>query len=107
MKRLFTIFTTMLVATSLWAISQVGGIYQIGTLQDWKEFAMLVNGGSATIQGALTADVDLGSDQTMVGSISTAPFKGTFDGQGHTLTIHYNCTIDYCAPFRCDGSRYL
>ena len=87
-------------ATGMWAISQVGGYYQIGTLQDWKDFAALVNGGSATIQGKLTADVDLGSDQTMVGSASATPFKGIFDGQGYTLTIHYNSTAEYCAPFR-------
>ena len=100
MRKIFTLFASVILATSAWAISQVGGIYQIGTLQDWKEFAALVNGGSATIQGALTADVDLGSDQTMVGSGEATPFKGTFDGQGYTLTIHYNSTAEYCAPFR-------
>ncbi len=27
-------------------------------------------------------------------------FRGRFDGKGHTLTVNYTATSDYCAPFR-------
>ena len=34
---------------------------------------------------ALTADIDLGGGRyTSIGNLTDLPFKGTFDGQGHT-----------------------
>ena len=58
----------------------------------------------------MVADVDLGDDQTVLGSpvVSTTAyslgggshFKGVFDGQGHTLTVAYTPTDNYSAsPF--------
>lgn len=45
-----------------------------------KDFAALVE----TVPNAnarMTADIDLGNDQTMVGTASV-PYQGSFDGQG-------------------------
>lgn len=79
------------------------GYYLIGSIKDWKAFAEIV----ATTNDAkarMTADVDLGSDQTTIGHPNENPsyhFKGVFDGQGHTLTVHYvpQGSKDICSPF--------
>ena len=36
----------------------------------------------------------------MVGASKDINFWGTFDGNGHTLTLNYNTTESYTAPFR-------
>lgn len=66
------------------------GYYLIGSVTDWKRFAELVNSGTNTAANAkMVADVDLGDDQTMVGTYHQK-YQGTYDGQGHTLTFKYN-----------------
>jgi len=37
---------------------------------------------------------------TMVGTDGQHAFSGNFDGDGHTLTLDYNTTEEYAAPFR-------
>ena len=64
------------------------GYYLLCTPQDWQDFAALVNEDSEPdAQARMTADIDLGDDQTMVGTVEH-PYQGTFDGQGHTLTVN-------------------
>ena len=71
----------------------------IKTTADWDAFAEAVAGGN-TFAGKL---VKLANDievSTMVGT-SNAKFKGTFDGNGHTLTLNnLSATTEFCAPFR-------
>ncbi len=74
------------------------GYYLLGSVQDWKDFAALVQ-TTPTAKARMTADIDLGDDQTMIGT-EEHPYQGTFDGQGHRLTIAYNVTENYVAPFR-------
>ena len=84
------------------------GYYLIGSVQDWKRFADIVNSGTNTAANAkMTADVDLGDDQTMVGigltpnHSNVKPFSGIFDGQGHTLTVAYTGrTNELSSPFQ-------
>ncbi len=68
------------------------GYYQIASLDDWKTVSMLVADGEEEAKVRMTADIDLGDDQTRIGNPNaeelTNYFKGIFDGQGHTLTIH-------------------
>ena len=52
------------------------------------------------VNARMTADIDLGDDQTMIGNTSSTPYRGTFDGQGHTLTVNINATGKYVAVFR-------
>ncbi len=76
------------------------GYYLIGSVENWKYFAAIVNDGTDPAANAkMIADVDLGDDQTMVGSESV-PYQGTFDGDGNKLTIAYDVTENYVAPFR-------
>ena len=76
--------------------------YLIGSVNDWCTLASSVEAGNTYANKVfkMTADINLGDCQVMIGT-SDNPFGGNFDGQGHTLTIHYVSTEDYCAPFRC------
>ncbi len=75
------------------------GNYLLGSAYDWKLFATLVNGGNTTANAKMTADIDLGDDQTKIGIAESKPYSGTFDGQGHTLTINYTSDNTLNAPF--------
>ena len=81
------------VSTAAWALSEVNGVYQIGTAEDLIAFAELVNGENPYADAVLTADIDKGMDATMIGR-DGQDFQGTFDGQGHTITINM---FDYYA----------
>ena len=74
------------------------GHYLIGTATDWRDFAAVVE-QTPTANAKMTADIDLGDDQTMIGTYEK-PFQGTFDGQGHSLTLAYEATENSIAPFR-------
>ena len=77
-----------------------GGLpFLIDDVASWDLFAQRVNNGETDLYGMLVADIDLGDDQTMVGT-SNRQYSGRFDGNGHTLTVHYNTTAEYTAPFR-------
>ena len=82
------------------------GNYLLGSVDDWKLFASLVQ-TTPTANAKMTADIDLGDDQTMVGSTSGNSYQGTFDGQGHTLTVNYNSTIHGIAPFQHVGAATI
>ena len=90
------------VSLSAWAWSgsgTSGDPYLITSTSDWNTLASNVNGGT-TYSGnyfRLTNDISV---TTMVGNSESNSFRGTFDGYGHTLTISYNTTSDYTAPFR-------
>ena len=74
-----------------WALDEVDGCYQIGTAQDLVDFATLVNEGKPEAQAVLTADIDLAG----VEWTSISLFRGTFDGQGHSITnFSYTTTGD-------------
>jgi hypothetical protein len=84
------------------------GYYLIGSVDEWKMLSILIDDGEYDAKARMTADIDLGNDQTMIGSginqdnygTDCVLFQGIFDGQGHTLTVHYNTTELYVAPFR-------
>lgn len=71
-----------------WALTQAGGVYQIGTAQDLADFAALVNGGDRTACAVLTNDIDYTGQTAMIG-VQNGNFLGTLDGQGHTVTVNF------------------
>lgn len=89
----------MVFSMSAYALDKVDGVYQIGTASDFKAFAELVNGGDTYACAELTADIDLGTDGTMIGS-DTNRFRGQFDGKGHTITVNFFPKADGQALFR-------
>ena len=97
------------VSTAAWALSEVNGVYQIGTAEDLKAFAELVNGGEGQpyLNAVLTADIDKGSDGTMIGR-NGLDYQGCFDGAGHTITINtFSGDTDGTAIFRNVGDNAL
>lgn len=71
--------------------------YLIASAADWDMLASLVDNG-ITFGGQhirLTANISV---TTMLGS-SAHMFGGTFDGDGHTITVTYNTTSDNVGPF--------
>lgn len=81
----------------------------ISNKSDWDAFADAVNGGE-TFEGKtvmLASDFDNNSDPvekmvgTYINSTSTYnSFKGTFDGNGRTLTVGINSSTSNNGPFR-------
>ena len=70
--------------------------YEIASKENWKEFRDIVGSGQNAVDAKMTADIDLGSDIWQVGN----HYAGTFDGQGHTLTINWNSgSQTWIAPF--------
>ena len=71
----------------------------VSSTDDWNEFASYVNGGY-TFSGNF---VKLGANvsvSTMAGTSDANSFQGTFDGDGHKLTVSYNTSSESTAPFR-------
>ncbi|MBO4662773.1 MAG: hypothetical protein J5630_08780, partial [Bacteroidaceae bacterium] len=108
MKKLFTLLLLVCgMSTGGWALEQDGeGYYLLSSVQDWQDFATLVQ-TTPTANARMTADIDLGDDQTKIGDYDVAyAYQGVFDGQGHTLNVNYYSTSSTVAegytiaPFR-------
>ena len=73
--------------------------YEIASKDDWRRFCDLVRDGQNGIDAKMKVDVDLGSDITMAG-VNGKDYAGTFDGQGHTLTLNWDAGSDHWkSPF--------
>ena len=98
-KRLLSILLFTAISVGAWALDKdADGYYLIGSVQDWKDFAALVE-TTPTANAKMIADIDLGDDQTMIGT-SDQPYGGTFDGQGYTLKVDLYVAGMTAAPFR-------
>ena len=97
---LMGVCVTSFFCLSSYAIDNVDGVYQIATAQDWIDFTELVATDN-TIDAEMTADIELEPGiNAQVGNYGGGlHYAGTFDGQGHTLTVHYDLTTAYTAPF--------
>ena len=92
------------IGMSAWALQKnTEGAYQIGSAEDLKAFAELVNGGETHAWGQLTADIDYGTEQTMIGC-NDYNYCGLFDGQGHTIKFSFYPDADGSALFRNVGT---
>ena len=67
----------------------VNNMCEIATKEDWKKFGDFVRSGEGNLNAKLTADLNLGTEILKIGSESTG-YSGTFDGQGHTVTVDWN-----------------
>ena len=108
---LISLLTLLCCSTGAWALNQDGeGNYLIGSVQDWTDFAIGINDGSieGSANAKMTADIDLGDDQTMIGTLEH-PYQGVFDGQGHTLTVNYDMYLstNAVAPFDVVGDAII
>ena len=84
-------------------VSEMGGVIPpaeaetvtIASVEDLNNFAQLVENGTE-VNGVLTADINLSESEypnLMIGTEAN-PFKGSFDGQGHTITYNYEEVTD-------------
>lgn len=76
------------------------GTYLIGSLVDWNVFCVLLKNGliNTSSNAKLTADITDPVDYYVVGDRDHI-FTGTFDGQGHTLTLDLMANRTYYSPF--------
>ena len=81
-------------------ITQSGDTYTIKTAEGWNYFCqrLEVDGDLNGFSGKTVMLGDNITVTTMAGS-TTRPFKGKFDGDGHTLTFNYTADMTNCAPF--------
>ena len=96
-KRILSLFLVTVMVLSTFAIVPVTAAedtwsssnYVISTAADMAAFEAAVEGGNnfsgQTVK--LAADITLPSDWDGIGARSDKPFKGTFDGQGYTITM--------------------
>ena len=86
---MFLLVAAMVMPSVAWAWTQPEGEgteanpYQIRTADELYWFAGHVNVGNTTACAELTDDIDVNGEWTPIGSCG--PYKGTFDGQGHTI----------------------
>ena len=86
-------------------LSNVDGVYQLGSADDMLEFAQIVLENDGQVDAALTADIDMSAYPDFTISSSDISYKGVFDGQFHTFTIGYeNNENQYVSLFRKLGS---
>ena len=77
----------------------------IRSTAEWNKFAEMVKEakGAYDINAVLMADINI---NTMVGD-THSPYRGTFRGNGHTLTCNINTTEEETAPFRVVGNATI
>lgn len=89
MKTKFTISAILSLAiTPAMALTpNASGVYEIANAQQLEEFAAIVNAGETTARAILTDDIDMdGIKHTPIGNSADKAFKGTWDGQFHTIS---------------------
>ena len=72
------------------AAEAVDGVYQIVNAGNLLWWAQYVNAGHADANAVLTADVDLSAAKYAPAGNTESVFKGSFDGQGHVVTLALN-----------------
>lgn len=107
MRVVMTFLLALLTSVGTWA---TGGTpagsgtssdpYVIADAADWTTFTNWINNSNGTYGSKcykLGADITISS---MAGT-SSYKFKGTFDGDGHTMTLdNLSSSGEFCAPFR-------
>ena len=89
-------------AGNTWALDQdASNVYQIRTAQDWIEFCNIHNNGdNQNLNAELKADITVEGNYMVGINGNGKPYSGTFNGQGHTITINYDLNEQRVAPFR-------
>ena len=80
------------------------GFYLIENADQLAWFALMVNSGNTTVNAKLTANIDFSDHSEMIGSgngvfAPVNPFRGTFDGDFHTITLNYKTNEVVAALF--------
>ena len=80
--------------------------YTINNATGWDKFCDVLASNEKGIFTGKTVKLDDDISVSSMAGANDKPFTGTFDGDGKTLTVDYNATENYTAPFRCveDGA---
>lgn len=68
---------------------------ELNNAKDLDVFCKQVNGGNQSLYAKMMNDIDFSA----YGSSVINEYKGTFDGNGHTLTINIDRTEEFAGPF--------
>jgi len=66
-------------------VTVLASTYEIENAEQLMAFANAVNSGSTDLNAKLTADIDMTGEEFIPIGSEMQPFKGIFDGQGHTI----------------------
>ena len=82
------------------------GVFQLATADDLNMFASLVNRGKTDMNAILTADITASANFTPIGNAKNFAYSGTFNGQGHavTLSISGNNSFQGLIGYAADGA---
>lgn len=82
-------------------LTPVEGYYSLENAKHLKWFAVYVNTKDNTVNAKLTADIDFSEQAVMIGNADNedTAYKGTFDGQGHKVTLGYTRSEKHGALF--------
>ena len=89
------------------ATQEYSSMLNIRSASDWNKFIQMVKDAKNAydVNAILAADITV-SDY--VGDAETAYYRGTFDGNGHTITFNKSgFTENYVAPFRYVGNATI
>ena len=85
------------------SVNAEGTEYTIHTATGWGVFCEYINDGESFNGKTVKLVADIGTTTNPIIRMASSEghkFKGTFDGEGHTLTINYSGSDLYIAPFR-------
>ena len=71
--------------------------YIIGSASNWNTFTVMIKDAQGQNKYYQLGG-NIATVTTMAGT-SSLPFNGTFDGNGHTITVNINSSESYTAPF--------
>ena len=99
--------TGSLTIINSYATREYSAFIAIRNANDWKTFQTMVENAKNLydVDAVLQADI---TTSDYVGGSKAAYYRGTFDGNGHTLTFNKaGWTEDYIAPFRYVGNATI
>lgn len=84
---------------------QTGDTFPIYTAEDLETFRDMVNSGESGANAKLMNDIDLGEEEWLPIGSESAPYAGSFDGQGYTVNALKIMVADCAGLFGCtDGA---
>ena len=97
----YTYTVSLAAAKDLGYTIESNGSYTVTSADGLMNVAKLVNGGKTDINITLDKNIDLtGKDWTPIGTDYDNPYKGTFDGGGHTITgLTFTTNDEYAGLF--------
>ena len=97
----YTYTVSLTAAKDLGYTIESNGSYTVTSADGLMNIAELVNGGKSDINITLDTDIDLtGKDWTPIGTDYDNSYKGTFDGDGHTITgLTFTTNDEYAGLF--------